>query len=139
MICTLKVRLLPEEICLMIPGIESSDAMIRDFNDSHEHYNHGELYCAIRHYTQEDLDLIAESWKMKLSSHSRKNLRRLLLRESWTKAFDDILQIPGFRKYLSLSSMHHIMDTHGDEARTLTGYCAKLMTKIGDSPLSAPC
>ena len=81
-----------------------------------EEYNQGELYCAIRQYSQEDLPPMVEYWKSKLSRHARKNLQRLFRRTTWRSAFDDILKMPGLRKRFSLSGMHHVMDTHCDEA-----------------------
>ena len=79
-----------------------------------------------------------EYWKTKLSVHSRKNLRRLLSRELWRSAFDDILVIPGLRRGMSLSSMHQIMNVHCDEVRKLVACNGELTSKTGDSLLPIP-
>ena len=75
----------------------------------------GTIYRKIRYYRGLGERSKEKRWRKLLSKHEAKNLRRLMRRSEWLKAFDDLLDIRGLWHGMRLSTLHTVMDIKCDE------------------------
>ena len=75
----------------------------------------GEIYRKIRKYHFQGNVTFERRWKTWLSCHEAKNLNRLLQRDQWTAAFDDLLDITGLWGGMRFSTLHTAMNIKCDE------------------------
>jgi hypothetical protein len=80
----------------------------------------GEIYCKIRQYERERNLCFKNRWKALLSDHGRRALRQLDDHEELAAAFDDVLEVPGMRSGMRLSTVHKVIGDKCHEVSLLS-------------------
>jgi hypothetical protein len=88
-------------------------------HSNNEKLSDGEIYYKIRQYERERNLCLKNQWKAQLSKHGQRNLQQLIDHEHLAAAFDDLLDIPGFRDGMRISTLHNMLSIKCDEVSML--------------------
>ncbi|KFY48714.1 hypothetical protein V496_10240, partial [Pseudogymnoascus sp. VKM F-4515 (FW-2607)] len=94
-------------ICIYL-NTDLKTCLVEEYSNE-EKPSDGEIYRKIRHYHFQRNYSFETRWKARLQGNRAKNLRTFLKNEKLTKAFDDLLDIPGLWDGMMITTLHNVM------------------------------